>query len=485
MKKLKKINLSVLILIIAGQLLFAQNKTKPLSQDIKMEWWRDARFGMFIHFGVYAQFAGKYHGIEQRVADGAWLLNRMKVPVQEYKDTARNFNPTKYNADEWVQAAKKAGMKYIVITAKHHDGFALFNSKASDWDIVDATKYGKDLLKPLAEACKKQGLKLGFYYSQEQDWGNPGGAAHRRLMKQGWDNPDSTKIDNYTLAHKGHWDPVQDTKTFDEYINQVAVPQVKELLANYGDVAVIWWDTPAYITNEQAQKLKDALKPYPNVIINDRLSKKQNFEGDYKTPEQKIPNLAELDGKDWENCMTMNNSWGFRSNDNKWKSSTMLIQNLIDIASKGGNYLLNVGPKADGTFPKESVNLLKDIGDWMKKYGEAIYGTHANPIENIDYGRITAKDDKKSTTLYLSVFSWPANGKLKIKGLSTKAVSAILIGDKKKLTLKEDPDGNLEITDLPTNAPDKSASVIAIKLDKIIAKKDFNPTKKMKSEALD
>ncbi|GEC72013.1 alpha-L-fucosidase [Flavobacterium flevense] len=485
MKNIKKINLSILILIIAGQFLFAQNKTQSLSQDAKMEWWRDARFGMFIHFGVYAQFAGKYNGIEQRVADGAWLLNRMKVPVQVYKDTARNFNPIKYNSDEWVQVAKKAGMKYIVITAKHHDGFALFDSKASDWDVVDATKYGKDILKPLAEACKKQGLKLGFYYSQEQDWGNPGGAAHRRPMKQGWDNPDSTKIDNYTLAHKGHWDPVQDIKTFDEYINQVAIPQVKELLANYGDVAVIWWDTPAYITNEQAQKLKDVLKPYPNVITNDRLSKKSNFQGDYKTPEQKIPNLAELDGKDWENCMTMNNSWGFRSNDNKWKSSTMLIQNLIDIASKGGNYLLNVGPKADGTFPQESVNRLNDIGNWMKKYSVAIYGTHANPIENIDYGRITAKDDENSTTLYLSVFNWPVNGKLEIKGLSAKAVSATLIGEKKKLILKQDLDGNLQITDLPTIAPDKSASVISIKLNKIIVKKIFNPTKKMKSEALD
>ena len=453
--------------------------------DKKMEWWREARFGMFIHFGAYAQFAGRYHGIEQRVADGAWLFNRMKVPVREYKDTARNFNPIKYSAEQWVKSAKAAGMKYIVITAKHHDGFALFDSKASDWDIVDATQYGKDLLKPLAEACRKQGMKLGFYYSQEQDWGNSGGAAHRRAMNQGWNNPDSAKIDAYTLAHKGHWDPVQDSKTFDKYINTIAVIQIKELLTNYGDVAVIWWDTPAYITKDQAQKLKDALKPFPNVITNDRLSKKPQFGGDYKTPEQKIPNLSELDGKDWENCMTMNNSWGFRSNDDKWKSSAMLVQNLLDIASKGGNYLLNVGPKADGTFPQESIDRLKDIGDWMKKYGIAIYGTHANPIANVDWGRITAKDDKNSTTLYLSIFNWPVDGKLELEGLADRAISANLLGQKSALKIKQNRDGKLAITGLPLSAPDKIASVIEVRFDKIIAKKQFLPSKKMKSEALD
>jgi len=481
---MRKIILIFLLFFTINHTISAQMVTRPTAQDIKMEWWRNARFGMFIHFGVYAQFAGRYNGIEQKVADGAWLLNRMKVPVQVYKDTARNFNPLKYNADEWVRMAKNAGMKYIVITAKHHDGFALFDSKATDWDIVDATKYGKDLLKPLAEACRKQGMKLGFYYSQEQDWGNPGGAVHRRPVKQGWDNPDSARIDAYTLAHKGHWDPVQDTKTFDEYITSVAVPQVKELMENYGEVAVLWWDTPAYITDEQAEKLQKALAPYPNVITNNRLSKKPQFAGDYKTPEQKIPDLAELDGKDWENCMTMNNSWGYRNTDKSWKSSTELLQNLIDIASKGGNYLLNVGPKADGTFPKESIERLGDIGEWMKKYGASIYGSHANPVNGVNWGRITAKDTK-TTILYLSVFNWPTNGKLKLDGLSARAVSATLMGEKDKLEIKQDKHGSLLISGLPTIAPDKSASVIAVTLDAILVRKNFSPGKKMKSEALD
>uniref|UniRef100_UPI00056BD6B1 alpha-L-fucosidase n=1 Tax=Pedobacter glucosidilyticus TaxID=1122941 RepID=UPI00056BD6B1 len=228
---------------------------QPISQDEKMKWWREARFGMFIHFGVYAQMAGEYKGHQQARGGAEWIMNRMKVPVSEYKEVAKQFNPVKFNADEWVKMARDAGMKYLIITAKHHDGFALFDSKASDWDIMDATPYKKDLLKPLVEACKKYNVKLGFYYSQAQDWVNPGGSAARKLMAEGWPNPDSTKIDDYTKEHKGHWDPAQETRTFAQYIDEVAVPQVKELMTNYGDIAVLWWDTPTNMTDEAALKL--------------------------------------------------------------------------------------------------------------------------------------------------------------------------------------------------------------------------------------
>ncbi|WP_316823850.1 alpha-L-fucosidase [Pedobacter miscanthi] len=463
---------------------FAQTTPQANTEDAKMAWWREARLGMFIHFGVYAQFGGVYRGHEQIVKNGEWLMNRMKVPVQEYKNTAQHFNPAKYNAEAWVQMAKNAGMKYIVITAKHHDGFALFDTKASNWSIVQASPYGKDIIKPLAEACKKYGIKFGIYYSQSQDWVNPGGITGRRVMKQGWLNPDSAKIDAYTLAHKGSWDPLQQSKTFDDYFNQVSYPQVKELLSNYGDISVLWWDTPGGLSKEQAKKMIDMAKTLqPNMITNDRLGGGNT--GDYKTPEQKIPNLAELDGKDWETCMTMNRTWGYRTGDHEWKSTEELLRNTIDIASKGGNFLLNVGPKPDGTFPKESVDRLKEMGKWMKKYGEAIYGTHTNPVANVDWGRITAKDNKSNTTLYLSVFNWPANGKLKLAGLSNKALSAQLTGDNVKLKLTQNDAGSLEIEGLPNTAPDNIASVITIKLDGLAKKKEFIPEKKMKAGSID
>lgn len=432
------------------------------AHDQKMEWWREARFGMFIHFGVYAQMAGEYKGHQQARGGAEWIMNRMKVPVAEYKAMAKQFNPVKFNADEWVRMAKDAGMKYMIITAKHHDGFALFDSKASDWDITDATAYKKDLLKPLAAACKKYGIRLGFYYSQAQDWGNAGGAVARKVMAEGWPNPDSTKINAYTQEHKGHWDPVQETSTFDQYIDRVAVPQVKELMSNYGDVAVLWWDTPTNMTDEAAKKLQDQLKSQPNIITNDRL-KRPNFPGDTKTPEQKIPNLSELDGKDWETCMTMNGTWGFRNSDTKWKSSPTLIHNLIDIASKGGNYLLNVGPKPDGSFPEASVERLKDLGAWMKVYSEAIYATQASPIPTQSWGRVTRKDHANgTTTLYLSVFEWPKNGELVVKGLSNEIVSAQLLHNKNKVDFTKAAD---QVTlKLPATAPNEVASVIKLEV---------------------
>ncbi|WP_017260369.1 alpha-L-fucosidase, partial [Pedobacter arcticus] len=433
---------------------------KVLTNDERMEWWREARFGMFIHWGVYAQFAGVYQGHEQRRGGAEWIMNRCKIPVAEYQDTAKNFNPIKYDADAWVKMAKDAGMKYIVITAKHHDGFALFDSKASKWDVVDATRYGKDLIAPLAAACRKYGVKLGFYYSQAQDWNNPGGAVARRVMSEGWANPDSTKIDAYTLAHKGHWDPAQETKTFNQYIDEVAVPQVKELMTNYGDVAVLWWDTPTIMTDEAALKFQEVLELQPNIITNDRL-KRPNFPGDTKTPEQKIPTVDELDGQDWETCMTMNGTWGFRTSDHKWKSSETLIRNLVDIASKGGNYLLNVGPKPDGTFPQESIDRLNDISKWMKINSEAIYDTKPSPIDPVTWGRCTRKDSKKGTILYVSVFDWPKDGKLVIPDLNHKVSSAKLLDGNVKLKTSFSKEKGLTIN-IPKAAPDKIASVIKI-----------------------
>lgn len=465
---MKKV-VSAIVLLGLLHTALAQTSVQSTSRDKRMEWWREARFGMFIHWGVYSVPAGYYNG-QSIKGIGEWIMNRGKIPVAEYQQFASSFNPVKYDADAWVKLAKDAGMKYIVITAKHHDGFALFKSNASKWNMVDATPYGKDLLTPLAEACRKYGMKLGFYYSQAQDWCNPGGAASKKVASEGWANPDSAAIDAYIASHENHWDPAQTTKTMSQYIDEVAVPQVKELLTNYGDVAVLWWDTPTGMTDEFAEKLNAVLALQPNIITNDRL-KRPNFAGDYKTPEQRIPKESELDGKDWETCMTMNNTWGYKKNDHEWKSAEVMIRNLVDIASKGGNYLMNVGPKDDGTIPMESIARLQQVGAWMKVNGEAIYGTKASPFATVSWGRITKKELKDNTILYLSVFNWPADKKLVVPGLTQTITSATLLAGGKKLAMAASKEG-LVIT-LPEQAPDKMATVIKVLVKGQVSDKRF------------
>lgn len=456
----------ILLLFVLSGIAATTTAQTSLTKDQRMKWWREARFGMFIHWGVYAVPAGIYDGHQVGRAS-EWIMNRGKIPVATYQQYAKSFNPVKYDAEAWVKMAKEAGMKYIVITAKHHDGFALFKTSASPWNVADATPYGKDLLKPLAEACRKYGIRLGFYYSQAQDWNNPGGAAARKVMSEGWANPDSAKIDAYTKEHSGHWDPAQTSASMDSYIDKVAVPQVKELLSNYGDVAVLWWDTPTNMTDAYAEKLNALLSMQPEIITNDRL-KRPNFPGDYKTPEQKIPTLHELDGRDWETCMTMNGSWGYKSTDHKWKSTETLVRNLIDIASKNGNYLLNVGPTAEGEFPQESIDALKNVGAWMKVNGEAIYGTKGSPLDTLPWGRCTRKESSSGTILYLSVFKWPSDGKLLVPGLKNTVSSTKLLAN--GATLKTTADKNGLIINVPNKAPDNIASVIKLEVQGTIAR---------------
>jgi alpha-L-fucosidase len=428
---------------LTGSFALAQPYTNEIKadRDARMAWWREARFGMFIHWGVYSVPAGEYKG--QRFDHiGEWIMLDGHIPVAEYREYAKQFNPVKYDPELWAQLAADAGMKYIVITSKHHDGFALFPSDATDWDIADASPYGKDLIGPLREAARKRGLRFGLYYSQAQDWTHSGGAKATRPGRhgpEGWDP-----------AHRGD---------FDTYLEKIAVPQTREILSRY-DLDVLWWDTPVQMNEERAKKFLPLLEPYPTLIVNNRLVR-PTPKGDFDTPEQRIPGTG-IDG-DWETCMTMNRTWGYKFYDHDWKSVEMLLTNLIDIASKGGNYLLNIGPKSDGTIPQESIDRLQAIGKWMKLNGQAIYGTTASPTSRPDWGRITKKVDGDVSTLYLHVFEWPSDGLLPV-AIGNDVVECQLLADSNR---KFDVD-RLETAGLTVrltgDAPDPIASVVVLKV---------------------
>jgi alpha-L-fucosidase len=457
--KIGKVIRFLLFMILSCPCLFAQAQEQAV-YDKKMEWWREARFGMFIHWGPYSLYGGVYNGFNQHRGGAEWIMNRCKIPVAEYRARASKFNPVKFDAEAIVCMAKDAGMKYIVFTTKHHDGFAMFKSHASEFNIVDYTPYKKDIVAALAEACRRHDMKLGFYYSQSQDWCNAGGATARKLMWEGWPNPDSVRINHFTETHRGAWDCLQLDATFEEYFYRVSLPQIKELLTNYGDISVIWWDTPISVSDKLADEMKKELDKYPHIITNDRL-KRPNFPGDYKTPEGLVPKVEDVEGVDWETCMNIGSSWGFRSWDNNWKTSETLIRNLITIAARGGNYLLNIGPDAEGVVPDEAVSRLHDMGQWLKVNGEAIYGTERSFLMPI-WGECTRKRGKGNTILYLCVFDWPKDGKLVFEG-NYKVKKASMLHDGSLLIIRKTPQGI--VIDVPVSAPDKVASTIKLELN--------------------
>jgi alpha-L-fucosidase len=401
----------------------------------KMEWWRDAKFGMFIHWGIYSVPAGVYEN-QEIGGIGEWIMNTAKIPVSEYAEYAKSFNPVSFDAEQWVLLAKNAGMRYIVITSKHHDGFAMFGSKASPYNIVDATPFKRDVIKELAAACKKYHMPLGLYYSEAQDWHHAGGA-----------------------AIGGHWDEAQNGD-MDKYIDEIALPQVKEILNNYGDIKILWWDTPTDMTPERAAKFMTEISKHPDLIFNDRLG--GDVQGDLETPEQFIPATG-IPGKNWESCMTMNDTWGFKKHDNNWKSTQTLIRNLIDIASKGGNYLLNVGPDSQGLIPNASIERLKEIGDWMKFNSEAIYGSMPSPFNRLDWGRCTMKKEGKKSYLYLYIFDKPVSGTIDLPGLANKVVDAhFLTNEKKKVNCMLSETGYK--IDVSNEDLDKYATIIKVEI---------------------
>jgi alpha-L-fucosidase len=364
--------------------------------DSRLDWWRDAKFGLFIHWGLYAVPAGTWRG-EKIPGIGEWIMKRAQIPVAEYEQLTTQFNPVEFDADAWVKLAKAAGQRYIVITSKHHDGFCMYHSQVTDYNIVDATPFDRDPIAELADACQRYGLKLGFYYSQTQDWHHPNGDGN-------------------------DWDYVEEKKDFDSYVETYVKPQVRELLTRYGPVALIWFDTPKRMTEPQSRALLELVHELqPDCLVSGRVG---NSMGDYTSArDNKIPPVA-VD-TDFETPATINDTWGFKAYDHNWKSIEDMVRKLVDIASKGGNYLLNVGPTAKGLIPQASVGRLLSIGAWLDVNGESVYGTRPGPVQGLDWCRSTVKGDK----LYLHIFDWPDDGKLVLPGEVGSVKNACILGD--------------------------------------------------------
>ncbi len=414
--------------------------------DARMAWWREARFGLFIHWGLYAIPAGEWGG-ETNHAE--WIRTTAQIPLGVYDRFVSQFNPMKFDAEDWVRMAKEAGMKYIVITSKHHDGFCLFDSRQTDFDVM-STPFGRDILKELSEACRRAGIRICWYHSI-MDWHHPD-----YLPRRDWEKDRSSE-----------------GADFGRYVQHMK-KQLAELVGNYGEIDVLWFDGEWESTwnHERGRDLYDYVRGLqPSIIINNRvdvgrsgmqgLTKAGEYVGDFGTPEQEIPPTG-LPGVDWETCMTMNDNWGFNKHDHNWKSSRELIRKLADIASKGGNFLLNIGPTAEGEFPPASVERLRAIGHWMKANGEAIYGTQSSPFSVLEWGRCTQKSIKGGTRLYLHVFDWPPDGTLIVPGIFNAPRTAFLLAgpERKSLPVKRMEDAI--VISLPGKALDVDNTVVAL-----------------------
>ena len=367
---MKKIKISLVILLFAPHLFSQGDNGHTLewekmnaSKNTLYEVYNDLKFGMFIHWGAYSKPAGIWKG-EEIPGLGEWIMYHAQIPRAEYKALCKTFNPVDFNAEKWVKLAKDAGMKYIVAMAKHHDGFCLYDSKVSDYDIIDQTSFNRDPIAELYKACLKYNIRMGLYYSHSIDWMDGGDVGLAQQLKI---NPDHSDKYGANL-----WDPAP--VSYEEYIEAKAKPQVTEIMTKFPDLVEIWYDFPRFMNPDQSYDFyKHAYNLQPNCLVNSRVG---NDFGDYLVAgDNQIPTSVDPKYRTWETPGTLNNTWGYKSYDTDWKSISEVLYWIVEIASKGGNYLLNIGPMGDGTVPDESVSLLHAVGDWMKINGEAIYGT--------------------------------------------------------------------------------------------------------------
>jgi alpha-L-fucosidase len=419
----------------------ADSKTATLP-----EWFSGGKFGMFIHWGPYSVLGGEWNGKRIEQGDIAeWIMQRFEIPVAEYRKVAATFNPVRFEAREWVALAKNAGMKYLIITSKHHDGFAMFDSEVSGYNIVDYTKFGRDPLKELSEACAEAGIKFGVYYSHREDWDHPYAYGNT------WD---------FKTSQTG-LDAMDHPELFRKYLDEKALPQLKELLTRYGPLGIVWFDRGMY-TQEQGKEFADLVHTLqPDCLVNGRVGHyDQELLGDYQSLTDNGMPVGGIE-EAWETPQTLNDTWGFSKFDQNWKSAGAVIKRMAAIVSKGGNYLLNVGPTGEGLIPGPSVKILKGVGEWMDKNSESIYGTSPSPFPaEFPWGFCTRKGD----LLYLHVFDWPEDGILKLEGLNNRIRNAYLLTDKAgKLKVRRDESGHWLIS-LPGTRPDAIDSVVVTQI---------------------
>jgi alpha-L-fucosidase len=437
-------------------------------------WYDEAKYGMFIHWGLYSE-----------LARGEWVMLQENIPLAEYEKIAEGFNPVKFDADAWVRLAKAAGMKYITITSKHHDGFALFKSEASDFNIVDATPFKRDVIKELKEACDREGIKLGLYYSQAQDWYHLGGIAANRI----WDEAQ--------LDHCKEGD-------MQAYIENLALPQVRELITNY-DPALIWFDTPFRMQFDDAMRFSETVNELsPHMLINSRI--RYNGRNTANLTRERRDELASLDVdylsyRDreipesspwpyWETCMTLNHSWGYTEGDSNWKSSRQVIQQLVEVVSKGGTFLLNIGPTGAGEIPAESVRILLEAGAWLEANGEAVYGAEPTAFKGVGAPDLVSLEQmqaqaeqaaktgagkvkkvepemiydwlatSKGNKVYIHLFEWP-EGAFELSDCRDTVTQAYLLREPAvKLSFQQE-EGRLSV-DLPSEPLDSIATVLCL-----------------------
>ena len=445
------------LFLIVGQVGFSQEseaiveewKQMNASKDAEYEKYNDAKFGMFIHWGPYSTLGGiwkdkKIEGL------GEWIMYHAQIPRDEYREVCKQFNPTGFNAEEWVKLAKDAGMKYIVVMAKHHDGFSMYHTKVTDYNIYDYTPFRRDPIEELYNACKKYGIRLGIYYSHAFDWmdGGDAGVAQELARRPG----EEDKINKYGA---NLWDPP--SVTFQEYIDAKAKPQMREILRKFPDLIEIWYDFPRFIEPQQSFDFyKLAYEIQPKTLVNSRVG---NEFGDYKVAgDNQIPTTVNPKYRTWETPGTLNNTWGYKSYDLDWKTMDEMLYWIVEIASKGGNYLLNIGPDGKGVVPQESVEILRGIGKWMKVNGEAIYGSEKwktlregpttmemkSTTEREKKGfnlKFTDEDfwfTKKGKTVYAISLVKPEKNKVRIKSLfdSQKQIKKVSILGSNGNTLK-------------------------------------------------
>jgi alpha-L-fucosidase len=416
-------------------LLIAGSLVAQTGREERMGWVRNDKFGMFIHWGLYAIPAGEWKG-QQVPGIAEWIMKRVKAPVPEYEQLAKQFNPTHFDAEEWVRVAKSGGARFLVITAKHHDGFALWHSKVSKYNVYDATPFHRDVIGEMVAACHRNGLPIGLYYSQTQDWHEPNGDGN-------------------------DWDFNESKKDFDKYLHEKAIPQVRELLTEYGPVASIWFDTPKRITAVQSKELADLVHLLqPACLVNARVG---NDMGDFRgMGDAEIPiNVVDYD---FDSVVSLNDTWGFKKNDTNWKTPATIVRQLADIVSKRGFYMLNVGPTADGVIPQPAVERFKAVGDWLRVNGEAIFGSKPSPYPyEFEWGSVTSKPGR----LYLQISQWPANGEFTLYGLSNKVEKAYALASRGTEIpfFQREINGRHELRlKGPVRAPDPSLSVIALEL---------------------